>query len=282
MTAQPSELKHMHEKLNYFYPQTYLNSWAAGVREDWAEFLHRVFIGIIPQILDGKYASLDGTVISPMLETSDQTQHEGMIETSERDGPVVIDLGAGPSICNIISASLWSSSIYLTDLLGGNRRELEKFWKNEEDVWNWKPYWNFHGVLELNPKVEQIEERTREAIKGIFMCDLTMDQVFPNVKGLMADVMICSLVFDVVATDETMLEDAMEKAWRFIRPGGLMLVQGSLGEYQYTVGSACIPVLNIDEENLRKVFEKLNLDILKWETTVRCSTHYFCVLKKKD
>jgi hypothetical protein len=34
---------------------------------------------------------------------------------------VVLDLGCGPSICNILAASTWSRHIYLADLLEGNR-----------------------------------------------------------------------------------------------------------------------------------------------------------------
>ena len=58
-----------------------------------------------------------------------------------------------------------------------------------------------------------------------------------------------------------------------------MVVQGSLDEYQYTVGSAVFPVLNIDEETLREVFKRLDYQLIKWETTVRFTTHYFCVLR---
>ena len=33
-----------------------------------------------------------------------------------------------------------------------------------------------------------------------------------------------------------------------------MVVQGSLGESVYTVGSAIFPVLNVDEDDVREVF----------------------------
>ena len=77
------------------------------------------------------------------------------LKAGPSSSPVVIDIGAGPSICNIISASLWSNNIFLADLLEGNRRELDKFWRNDEEVWNWEPYFRF-----------QVESHTLLSRKG--------------------------------------------------------------------------------------------------------------------
>ena len=41
----------------------------------------------------------------------------------------VLDIGCGPSISNIISASKWSQNIILADFLDSNRKEVERFWK---------------------------------------------------------------------------------------------------------------------------------------------------------
>ena len=41
----------------------------------------------------------------------------------------ILDVGCGPSISNIISASKWSQNIILADFLESNRREVERFWK---------------------------------------------------------------------------------------------------------------------------------------------------------
>ena len=59
----------------------------------------------------------------------------------------VMDLGCGPSICNIISASLCSNLIYMAELLEGNRKEIIKFLCNDTDAWNWTPYFEFQVVL---------------------------------------------------------------------------------------------------------------------------------------
>ena len=63
-----TDVKQLHEKLDSFYASGYLATWCDGsVRAEWAEFLHQVF--------------------------SDDVG----------EAPVVLDVGCGPSICNVIS-----------------------------------------------------------------------------------------------------------------------------------------------------------------------------------
>ena len=117
---------------------------------------------------------------------------------------------------------------------------------------------------------------------GVIECNLATEEVFG--KGVLkeeVDVLICSLVFDVVCTEPGQLEVVMRRAMKSMSREGLMVVQGSLGEERYCVGSAVFPVLNIDQDTLFTVFQNLSLEVVRWETTVRCSTHYFTVLRRK-
>jgi len=251
----PSQLRSMHETLSDFYPVAYLNAWAQGVRQEWAEFLDRVF-----------KCHMDDLLTQIGVDSC----------------PTVLDLGCGPSICNIMAASRISNRIYMADLLEGNRRELTKWINRHSDSWNWQPYFDFQGVLELQPDTERIEERVRSSVHRIVPCDLSVNQVFaPDLKISPFNIMICSLVWDVVAVNAEQLEQVIERSLNYLHPTGLLIVQGSLHEERYTVGSAVFPVLNIDKETLLHVFEKCNLQVVKWETRERCSTHYFALLSRK-
>ena len=121
----PEELTKLHKKLDLHYPKTYLNAWAQGVRPDWAQFLEKVFSIVVPKFLDSS------------------------------KNRVVLDLGSGPSICNIIAASKWASSIYLAELLEGNRKEITKYLEGAEDAWNWEPYFEFQVNLDYNLNPEK-------------------------------------------------------------------------------------------------------------------------------
>ena len=100
------------------------------------------------------------------------------------------------------------------------------------------------------------------------------------VEDVTADVIIASLVFDVVATTDSMFVSALDRVKRYLNPKGLIVIQGSLGENVYSVASSVFPVMNVDEVRLRNIFVKCQMEVLKWETTVKHTTHYFAVLQK--
>ena len=41
-----------------------------------------------------------------------------------------------------------------------------------------------------------------------------------------------------------------------------------------------LPTLDITQEEFMEVIRTVGLEVVKWETTVRCSTHYFTILRR--
>lgn len=252
-------LRSMHLKADPFYASGYLQTWCGTVRKEWAEFLDRVFSAMVPKLVAVGHS---------------------------RGSLVVIDVGCGPSISNVISASKMSDNIILADILESNRRQVEMFWKGDGDEggFDWRPHFEFAGVLELNPDVDAIVERTRGSIKAVYFCDVTApgpgcSSIF-NVPVPPADVIIASLVLDVVAVSKEAFCRALENIAGHLRAGGLLVVQGSLGETCYTVGSLSFPAMCIDREELVRAFDLAKLILVKLETSVKLTTHYFALLQK--
>ena len=79
----------------------------------------------------------------------------------------LLDVGCGPSIANIISASKSFSHITMADYLTSNRDEVARFKSDAEDAFQWQHYFDFCGDLEPNTPIEDIMQRTRNAIKVI-------------------------------------------------------------------------------------------------------------------
>ena len=77
----------------------------------------------------------------------------------------LLDIGCGPSIANIISASKYCSHITMADYLTSNRNEVERFKNENDDGFEWQHYFQFVCDLEFNPNVEDIIQRTRNSIK---------------------------------------------------------------------------------------------------------------------
>ena len=79
----------------------------------------------------------------------------------------LLDVGCGPSIANIISASKLFSHITMADYLTSNRDEVARFKSDAEDAFQWQHYFDFCADLEPNTSLEDIMQRTRNAINVI-------------------------------------------------------------------------------------------------------------------
>ena len=118
--------------------------------------------------------------------------------------------------------------------------------KGTDDAFCWDHYFRFVGVLELNPDIKLIYQRTRNAIKGmtdaslsrccylptyykvfwyilytpilsgVYYCDITIPQVFMVPVGPL-DVIIASLVFDVVAVSDSMYISALKNVLQYLK-----------------------------------------------------------------
>ncbi|TRY76284.1 hypothetical protein TCAL_14717 [Tigriopus californicus] len=207
----------------------------------------------------------------------------------------------------------------MCDVLTSNLAEIAKFRSASEDAFSWQHYFAFLSTFEsstskvsrrgqeedegqeeeeergencnhLGTKVgpllspEDLEERTREAIQEICHCDISLPGCgLPERlvrEGDLFEVGVASLVLDVVSTSEEMFRSALENVKGILKPHcGLLIIQGSLGESVYTVGSALFPVMNIDEQKLRQLFSEVGFEILKWQICQAQSQHYFGLLK---
>ena len=78
---------------------------------------------------------------------------------------IIIHFILAPFFIFQISASRYCNHITMADYLTSNRHEIEKFVQQAEDGFQWKHYFQFLGVLELDMNVDAIAARTRNAIK---------------------------------------------------------------------------------------------------------------------
>ncbi|RXN02871.1 glycerol kinase-like isoform X5 [Labeo rohita] len=69
----------------------------------------------------------------------------------EHKGKLLIDVGSGPSIHSVLSACDHYDEIVLSDFASNNRREIEKWLKNQEGSLDWKPVLQY--VCELDGKM---------------------------------------------------------------------------------------------------------------------------------
>ncbi len=92
---------------------------------------------------------------------------------------------------------------------------------------------------------------------------------------------LASLLLDVVSSTEAQMASNLSNLLTRLTPGGILVLQGSLGESSYTVGGASLPALTVDEAAVRRVIGECGMALERWKVCTKESAHYFAVLKRK-
>lgn len=145
-----------------------------------------------------------------------------------------VDLCCGPMVHNAAILSSFLESVYLADPIEENCGALSSWLKGESGCLNHSPFLAMVSKIEGLPQshgITAVESRLREAVRGVFCCNLRHPHIFPGIDSHSA--------FDVVVvltrTLETFCSDAESYAAVFRRVnfllpvGGLLILVGVLG-----------------------------------------------------
>ncbi|KAM8927192.1 nicotinamide N-methyltransferase-like [Pelodytes ibericus] len=208
-------------------------------------------------------------------------------------GDVLIDIGGGPSIYQLLSACETFNSIIATDFTDRNRQEFEKWLRKEPGAFDWSEFSKAVCELEGNGDTwEKKEEKLRTRVKHVLKCDVTKSnpldpEVIPPADGLLS---ICCL--EVACTDFTAYQTALRNISSLLKPGGHLVLLGCLGDTFYRVGNQEFFSLPLDEQSVRKAVEDAGytikeMDVLNVRDTappahLTGSNGNFFLLARKD
>ena len=173
-------------------------------------------------------------------------------------GVEVLEYGAGPSISSSISAAAKASEIILADYTESNRKALCQWLNTDADAFDWSPHFNY-VVKQLEGKddseVKKRMEQVRKIVKAVVPCNVTEEPAL-NEHNKLYDVVITSLVAEVVATNLEDVELYLKRIGRFVKPGGTILyygVENRIGFYD--VGGEHFPNLHVTAEFVMNVLK---------------------------
>ncbi|KAM8927294.1 nicotinamide N-methyltransferase-like [Pelodytes ibericus] len=190
-------------------------------------------------------------------------------------GEVLIDIGTGPSIYQLLSACETFNSIIATDYTDWNRQEFEKWLRKEPGAFDWSEL--SKAVSELEGKGvtwEAKEEKLRSRVKSFLKCDVTKSNPLDPVEIPPADGLISTLCLDAACADLNAYRSALRNISSLLKPGGHLVLIGVLGNTFYTVGKQTFFSLTLDEQLVRKLVEEAGYTIKEIEVMSVPATHH--------
>uniref|UniRef100_A0A4W4HGR0 Phenylethanolamine N-methyltransferase n=1 Tax=Electrophorus electricus TaxID=8005 RepID=A0A4W4HGR0_ELEEL len=180
--------------------------------------------------------------------------HKAFTEEGLR-GEVLVDVGSGPTLYQVMSACEHFDRIILSDFLEVNRNELLKWLQGGEGSLDWTPY--LQHVCELEGRSPTAWREKAERLRSVVTDVLPVDvhQPHPLPPGTLphsgADCLVSSFCLESVSPDLASFTRALGHLSRLLRRGGHLLLIGALGESFYLGAPGLrIPVVSLEESQV--------------------------------
>ncbi|KAG0428456.1 hypothetical protein HPB47_024567 [Ixodes persulcatus] len=171
-------------------------------------------------------------------------------------GETLLELGSGPVVLSSLMASSRFKHIVLSDLVEGNRLELNKWINKEKDAFDWSSAAEqiaaFEGYSDIKKGALEILERTRSTIRKVIPCDVLEPGVLPLEHRETFDVVFSSGCLDAAAADHESFRRVICNVAPLVKPGGLLVINGAGGIKNYPVGTVKFAYSNLTENVLKE------------------------------
>ncbi|XP_019622005.1 PREDICTED: nicotinamide N-methyltransferase-like isoform X1 [Branchiostoma belcheri] len=189
--------------------------------------------------------------------------------TGDRDfGRRLLDVGSGPTVYQLISASRVCPEIICSDIHKGALAEIKK-WKNgDPNAFDWTDAVKFVCELE-GTRWESRQKQLQNAIKDTVVCDVFKENpLHPTVFSLF-DTVITAYCLEGACWDKgrSTYADTVRNICSLLKPGGYFILMSYIGVTYYIEGGQKLPEsLRLDPEFVLKSLSEAGITVL--ETSV--------------
>jgi SAM-dependent methyltransferase len=183
-------------------------------------------------------------------------------------GERLVDVGSGPGIWNVLSASAKFQSITLSDPLPQNTRMLQRYLDDVSEDERWREHFQHTAQLEGDAdKWPEVAVRMRARSKHVVWCDILQDA--PLGRDQPQELFDCALATFCLTTataggDAKSFARSVKNLVSLVKPGGHVVILDGIedeGRY-YKVGAARFGILCVREEELRASVEAAGCEVV--------------------
>ncbi|XP_054715608.1 indolethylamine N-methyltransferase-like [Uloborus diversus] len=208
-------------------------------------------------------------------------------------GSRLLDLGSGPTVHNIATASAFLPHIILSEFVEANCQQLRKWLNKDPESADWTPFFRrvarAEGRSDLDAACSEIESRIRSAVKGVIHCDVLDDNVIAEeYRKVPYDIVLTALTFETAAVNWESYSKILGRVNKLLRVGGKLVMIGVTGCSYWKVGSNKFHCLPMEEEDIERALKLNGFGEIHWtlrdkpdgETPFDCKKVYFVTCTK--
>ncbi|XP_043846520.1 nicotinamide N-methyltransferase-like [Dromiciops gliroides] len=216
--------------LNHFNPRTYLQTYYTF----------------------GPGPSNESQILMHILKKLSETFSSGRVK-----GDLLIDIGTGPTIYQLLSACESFKEIVASDYSDHNREEFNHWLKKEPEAFDWSSVVKYVCELEGDrEKWTEKEEKLRKRVKQVLKCDITQSQPLDPVSLPQADCLLVTYCLESACKDLPTYDQALKNLSSLLKPGGFLVILSALKCSYYMVGDQRFSNLFLTQEEIKAAIEK--------------------------
>ncbi|GAB5577095.1 nicotinamide N-methyltransferase [Prionailurus iriomotensis] len=196
-------------------------------------------------------------------------------------GDLLIDIGSGPTIYQLLSACESFKEIIVTDYTEQNLQELQKWLKKEPGAFDWSPVVTYVCELEGNrsrPGIKELEkeEKLRRVVTQVLKCDVTQSRPLGSVPLPLADCLLSTLCLDAACPDLPAYCTALRNLSSLLKPGGFLVVVDALKSSYYMIGEQKFSSLCLGREAIEAAVREAGFSVEQFEVISRRYSSTMC------
>lgn len=213
------------------------------------------------------YSSLDKEVEFFLTSIHNTLQKEKF-----NKGKRCLEIGSGPTVHSLISASYHFDTLMSSDFLEKNREEIKKWLNKDPQALDWTIFFRFVAKLDLFSDLDEgvriLEERLRKTLKNVSFCDV-FESVPLNRREAPFDIIITSLCLEFAACDWSSYVQALKNVASLLSLGGGIIMVGALNNTFYYVQDENFPSLKLDQPMIEKAMTLAGFQDFEWKILER-------------
>ncbi|XP_072283428.1 indolethylamine N-methyltransferase-like [Pyxicephalus adspersus] len=175
-------------------------------------------------------------------------------------GTILMDISVGSVLHQLFSASNYFKEILVLKFNEKCIMELTRWLHDRTGAFDWTHASS--AAVELEGKRDQFHEKEmqlRSSIKQILKCDFKRENITAPVDLPLADCIISMFLLESISKNEDEYMKNLEKILKLLKPGGKLLLVGSLETTHVTVGKERLHRLKLNELGVKNALCKLGL-----------------------
>ncbi|XP_004582601.2 indolethylamine N-methyltransferase-like [Ochotona princeps] len=205
-------------------------------------------------------------------------------------GDVLIDIGSGPTIYQLLSACETFREIIATDYTEQNLRELQRWLSQEPGAYDWSPAVQYVCELEGDrSRWQEKEARLRRTVTRLLKCDVTKPHPLEPAQVPPADCVLTLLALESACANVDAYRAAMRGLVGLLKPGGHLVTMAVLHSQYYMVGDKKFFGLHLERETVEQAVRDAGCQVLRcdhrslsYSTSFSISEGICFVVARKD